>query len=117
MELSEAGPGLHALPRSTLLRFRFLGTPQRHRLSWACVLCLHFVPFPGLSNSGDQVLGEHTLPKCSESYHLPGPSCSVSWVHSCISGVPCVSLGELISGYDLLMDVNHPGSQEDLVSN
>ena len=116
-ELSEAGPGLHALPRSTLLRFSFLGTPQRHRLSWACVLCLHFVPFPGLSNSGDQVLGEHTLPKCSESYHLPGPSCSFSWVHSCISGVPCVSLGELISGYDLLMDVNHPGSQEDLVSN
>ena len=29
MELSEAGPGLHALPRSKLLRFRFSGTPQR----------------------------------------------------------------------------------------
>ena len=38
-ELSEAGPGLHALPRSKPLRFRFSGTPQRHRLSWACVLC------------------------------------------------------------------------------
>ena len=38
-ELSKAGPGLRALPRSKLLRFRFLGTPQRRRLVWACVLC------------------------------------------------------------------------------
>ena len=30
---------MRALPRSKLLRFRFLGTPQRHRLSWVCVLC------------------------------------------------------------------------------
>ena len=36
-ELSKAGPGLHAFPRSKPLRFS--GTPQRHRLSWACVLC------------------------------------------------------------------------------
>ena len=39
MELSKAGPRLSALPRSMPLRFRFSGTPQRHRLSWACVLC------------------------------------------------------------------------------
>ena len=39
-ELSVAGPGLHALPRSKPLRFRFLGSPQRRRLRWACVLCL-----------------------------------------------------------------------------
>ena len=32
-ELSEAGPGLHALPRSKPLRFKFLSTPQRRRLS------------------------------------------------------------------------------------
>ena len=38
-ELSEVGPGLGALPRSKLLRFRFSGTPQRCRLGWACVLC------------------------------------------------------------------------------
>ena len=38
-ELSDAGPGLHALPRSKLLRFRFLGTPQKCRLGWACVFC------------------------------------------------------------------------------
>ena len=37
-ELSEAGPGLYVLPRSKPLRFRYSGTPQRHRLSWACVL-------------------------------------------------------------------------------
>ena len=38
-ELSKGGPGLHALPSSKLFRFRFLGTPQRHRLGWACDLC------------------------------------------------------------------------------
>ena len=38
-ELSELGPGLRAVPRSKLLRFRFLGTLQRCRLGWACVLC------------------------------------------------------------------------------
>ena len=72
--LQRAGPGLHALPRSKPLRFRFSGTPQRHRLSWACV----FVPFHDLSSSGDQVLGESTLPRCGASYHHPGPSHSVS---------------------------------------
>ena len=38
-ELSKAGPGLCALPCSKLLRFRFWGTLQRRRLSWACILC------------------------------------------------------------------------------
>ena len=38
-ELSEVGPGLHALPRSKPLRFRFSGTRQRPRLGWASVLC------------------------------------------------------------------------------
>ncbi|XDA77709.1 hypothetical protein R6Z07F_007839 [Ovis aries] len=38
-ELSEAGPGLHAPPRSKPLRLRHSGSPQRRRLSWACVLC------------------------------------------------------------------------------
>ena len=36
-ELSDAGHGLHALPRSKPLRFS--DTPQRHRLGWACILC------------------------------------------------------------------------------
>ena len=36
------------------------------------------------------------------SYHLPGPSCLISWLHheSAVSGVPCISSGELISGCD-----------------
>ena len=38
-EPSEAGPGLHAPPRTKPLRFRHSGSPQRHRLCWACVLC------------------------------------------------------------------------------
>ena len=38
-ELSEVGPGLCAFPRSKPLRFRFSGTPQRHSLGWACILC------------------------------------------------------------------------------
>ena len=38
-ELTKAGPGFCAPPRCKLLRFRLLSTPQRHRLSWACVLC------------------------------------------------------------------------------
>ena len=51
-ELSKAGPVFHALPRSKLLRFRFSGTPQRHRLGLS--MCLVF--FPGPSSSGNQVL-------------------------------------------------------------
>ena len=35
--LSKAGPAFCALPSSKLLRF--LGTPQGHRLGWACILC------------------------------------------------------------------------------
>ena len=57
-ELSKAGPVFHALPRSKLLRFRFSGTPQRHRLGLS--MCLVF--FPGPSSSGDQVFGKLTLP-------------------------------------------------------
>ena len=66
-------------------------------------LGLCFVPFPGPSRSGDQVVGKCTLPWWdSASYHLLHPSHSVSWVYSgsTVSGVPCVSSGELISGCD-----------------
>ena len=38
-EPSEAGPGLHAPPRSKPLRLRHSGSPQRRRLGGACVLC------------------------------------------------------------------------------
>ena len=45
----------HMLPSSTLLRLQ--DSLQGHCLKWA----LHFVPFPGLSNLGDQVIGECTF--------------------------------------------------------
>ena len=91
---------------------------------------LHFMHFPGLSLSGSRswVLRKgtdsvrlaffafprskqlrqpgawraHTSQLGSESYHLPGPSRSVSWVRSrsTVWGVPRVSSGELISGCD-----------------
>ena len=32
-------PWAAAPPRSKLLRFRHSGSPQRHRLGWACILC------------------------------------------------------------------------------
>ena len=115
-----------ALSRSILLRLQV--ALQRNRLRWAlaCVhflglshsgsgswystkaqtqLGLHFVPFPGLSSSSDQVFGERMLPRWGNaSYHLSCPSRSVSWCPSgrAISGMPCVSSGELISGYDPL---------------
>ena len=38
-EPSEAGPGLHAPPRSKPLRLRHSGSPQGRRLGWACALC------------------------------------------------------------------------------
>ena len=37
--LSKLGPAFRVLPSSELLRFRFLGTLQGHRLGWTCVLC------------------------------------------------------------------------------
>ena len=94
-ELSEVGPGLHALPRSKPLRFRFLGTPQRHTR-----LGLRFVPFPGPSSSGDQVLGGCTVPRCVVRL-ITSPSQPLGFLggHRCIfSGVASVSSGELISG-------------------
>ena len=90
-EFSEAGPGFCVLPRSNLLRFRFLGTPQRHRLSWDCILC------PSQARATcNKLLGECTLPQVrSVSYHLPRSCCSIFWVCSrcAFSGVPCVSSG------------------------
>ena len=36
-ELSKVGPGFCALPSSKLFKCGFSGTPQRHRLNWACI--------------------------------------------------------------------------------
>ena len=110
------------LSQSTLLRLQF--ALQGNCLKWA-LGCMYL---PGLSCSGfcsqvlhkgaDSVgpefcalprseqlsaLGEHTLPRWGSEYcHCPVPSHSVSWVQSrsAVSGVLCVSSGELISGCD-----------------
>ena len=72
------------------------------------------MPLQGLSSSGYQVLDECTLQVGGASYHLPCPSC-------CFLGVQqecylrCAMC--LLWGANLLMDVNRPRHQEDLVSN
>ena len=73
-EPSKAGPGLHAPPRSKLLRFRHSGSPQRRRLGWACFLC------------PSQVRAAQVM-RCLASaviatYHLPCPCHSVFWVYN-----------------------------------
>ena len=78
-----------------------------------------FSAFPGPSSPGNQVLGEHTLPGCRASYHLPGPSHSNSWL---AVGTPSpVCHGSLLGSWSLAatlpVDVNHPESQEILGSN
>ena len=112
------------LSQSTLLRLQVALKGNCSR--WA-LGCVHF---PGLccTGSGSQVLYKGTdsvgpafcaLPRSEELRrpgawrahcprrslclnHLPGPSRSVSWVRhkSAVTGVLCVSSGELISGCD-----------------
>ena len=93
-ELSEAGPGLCARPRSKPLRFKFLGIPQRHRLGWACVLCPSQVRAAQVTRCLAIMV--------AVTYRLPHPCCSVFLVYNghTFSGVLCVSSGELISGCD-----------------
>ena len=92
-------PGLHCSGSRLLYReralscmqFQFSGTPQRHGLLWACVLCL-----PSPSSSGNQELDGCTLPGCGAPYTLRGPSLSfrARWL-----GAPCVCSGELVSSH------------------
>ena len=97
-ELSKVGSKFHALPRSKLLRFRFSSTLQGHRLGWACVLC----PFHVRAAQTHWCLTSAPSQVDHASYHLPSSGRSVSQVlrESTVSGVPCVSSGELISGRD-----------------
>ena len=69
----EAGPGLHAPPRSKPLRFRHSGSPQRRRLCWACILC-------------PSQLRASRMMRClvsavTATYCLSHPCCSVFWVY------------------------------------
>ena len=102
------------LSQSTLLRLQV--ALQGNCLRWT----LDFVPFPGPSSSGTQVLGERTV---------PGGLCDLitslvpaAWLPGCATRVPsqvcCVSpLGSWSLAETILVDVNRPGSQENLVSN
>ena len=90
-EPSEAGPGLHAPPRSKLLRFRHLGSPQRCRLSWACILC------PSQIRAG-QVMS-CLVSAIAATYHLPATRLS-----RCTTSAPSQA------------DVDRPDPQEVLVS-
>ena len=67
-ELSDAGPALHALPRSKLLRFRFSGTPQRRRLVWAYV----FHPCPVQAAQVTRSL-EHVVAPSWRLWLIPSP--------------------------------------------
>ena len=88
---SRASPGLHAPPRSKPLRFRHSGSPQRHRLGWACVLC------------PSQVQAAQVM-RClagmvAATYCLP-----TAWFSGCMTGAPSQA------------DVDCPEPQEVLVS-
>ena len=113
-DLSKSGPGFYTLPRSKLLRFRFW-VLHKGRDSVGHAFCA----LPGPSNSGDQVLGECTVP-CALCILITSPV-PAAWFPGCAARAPSqvcpVSpLGSLSLPMTLLGDVNCPWSQEDLVS-
>ena len=73
-EPSETGPGLRAPPTSKPLRFRHSGSPQRCRLSWACVLC----PSPVRAAKVMRCL----VSAVAVTYRVPCPCRSVFWVYN-----------------------------------
>ena len=91
LEPSEAGPGLHAPPRSKPLRFRHTGSPQRCTLGGACVLCPSQV-------RAAQVM-RCLVSAVAATYRLPAIQFS-----GCTTDAPSQ------------VDVDHPEPQEVLVS-
>ena len=115
-ELSKVGPGLRALPRSKPLRFRFLGTPQRHRLRWACVLCTSLVQ----TVQATRYFASTFFP--GRAVHLINSLVPAAWfsrwaVEALFQVCWVSSLGSCSLSAAFLADVNHPESQEVLVSN
>ena len=103
----------------SLLTLIFTRDPQTQSWLSLCGLGVHSVPFPGLSSWVDQVLGEHTVPGglCILITSLVQASQFPECVMRAASQVHCMSLLESWSQtVTRLADVNHPGSQEDLVS-
>ena len=80
---------------------------------------MRFAPLPGLSSSGDQVPGECTVPggPCvlitSPFLAAQFPGCAVTAPSQVWHVSPSESRSQAAT---LLADVNHPGSQEDVVS-
>ena len=72
-ELSKVGPGLRALSRSEP-RFRVLGTPQRRRLSWACILCPSQVRTSQVTRC--------FVSAVAATYHLTCPCHSFFWLYN-----------------------------------
>ena len=89
-ELSEVGPEFYALPRSKLLRFRFLDTPQRRRLGWDCVLC----PSPVRAAQVTRCLASAVAP--TWGLRLVASPIPATWFYGCTTDAPsqmcCVSL-------------------------
>ena len=111
--LSQAGPEFCALPRSKLLRFSVLHKGTDLVGSAFCAL-------PRCDSSGDQMLGECTVP--GELRVLISSLVLATWFPRCavraLSRVCRVSpLGSGSQAATLLVDVSHPGSQENVVSN
>ena len=114
--LQGVGPGLYALPRSKPLRFRFSGTLQRCGLGWACVLC----PSQILAAQATRCLVSAVSPRWgAHRISSPIPATRFSgWLRARPSQVCYVSLlGSYSLAATLPVDVNHPESQELLVSN
>ena len=98
-KLSDGGPGLHALPRSKPLRFRFSDTPQRRRLGWACVLHQSQVQPAQVTRRLVRIVTPSWRLRLIPSPSQPlGCVLGVQWCT--FSGGPSVSSGELISGCD-----------------
>ena len=99
---AKVGTGFRALPRlwePKLFRFRFLGTPQSHRLGWACVLCPSHIWAVQVTKC---LASAHSPVGAVHLTTSPVPASEFPWLCSgnTISGVACVSSGELISGCD-----------------
>ena len=86
------------------VRFQFSGPPQKHRLSWACVLCL---PHP--SCPGSQELDGRTLAGAVRLLPSTVPACFRLPV-GCVRLVSV--LGSCTLAATLPADVDHPESQE-----
>ena len=80
-ELPKVGPGLRALPRSKLLRFRFSGTPQMCRLGWACFLC------PSQVRAAQAIRCLTSTLSSSWAVHLITSPVLAAWFPGCALGV------------------------------